>query len=70
MPSFLITYNRRSGVVSVREFADPIEAAVERVNRALESTDTDTEIVTVSSASLESVKQSHSRYFMREQAVS
>ncbi|GHH76007.1 hypothetical protein [Promicromonospora soli] len=69
--SFVIEYDRRTGAVRVEEFTG------ERANRAgvlrrleLERarTDKNIEIVSLVSDSLETIRSTHSRYFMAELA--
>lgn len=66
MVGIVIAYHRRTGEVDVTEFAEPSghrEAMRERLRREAASHDPDLEIVSLVSDSLETVKQTHSRYF-------
>ncbi|RMB56382.1 hypothetical protein D9543_11300 [Corynebacterium macginleyi] len=63
MSAFLIEYHRKKGTVRCEEFGSLSEATRERLRLDHFNTDPDIEIVAVASASEESLRQSHSRYF-------
>lgn len=66
MTGFVITYHRRTGDVDVTSFPEPDghrKAMRERLRREAEGLDPDVEIVSLISDSLETVKQTHRRYF-------
>ncbi len=66
MTAFLITYHRRTGAVNVTEYQGSDgrrQAMRERFRLEAERVDPDIEIVSLNSDSLETVKQTHSRYF-------
>lgn len=69
MKSYVIEYDRRSGTVVVEEFLDRMEATRARLDRTRARASRDIEVVTVNSRSEESLRRSHSRYFMRETAL-
>ncbi|AKK06770.1 hypothetical protein CMUST_12320 [Corynebacterium mustelae] len=69
MISFLIEYNRKTGFVDVVEYSDPRLAFQERFRRTESRPSRDIEVVVVQADSLEVIRESHSRYFMREVAV-
>ena len=61
---FVITYKRRSGESFIKQFSDSTQALKERLRREAAIDDPDIEIAHISAPSLESLKKSHSRYFM------
>jgi hypothetical protein len=63
MPGFVIEYNRRTHEGQVTEFPSSREATEHRLELEAERDDHDVEIAAVSSKSLETLKQTHSRYF-------
>lgn len=66
MTAFVINFNRRTGEVEVTSFAEPgghRAAILERLRREAERDDPDLEVVSLISDSLETVKQTHGRYF-------
>lgn len=69
MTSYLIEYNRRSGEVDVTPYSSAREAARDRIAKAKARTSRDIEVVAVSSPSLEALRTSHARYFMREREL-
>ena len=64
MTDFIIIYKRRSGESFIKQFSDSTQALKERLRREAAIYDPDIEIAHISSPSLESLKKSHSRYFM------
>ena len=69
MPGFLIVYNRITGEVAVTEFLSETghrEAMQARLDLEETRTDPDVEIMSIGSDSLDTVRVTHSRYFMRE----
>ena len=64
MAEFVITYKRRSAVSFIKLFSDSTQALKERLRREAAIDDPDIEIAHISAPSLESLKKSHSRYFM------
>jgi hypothetical protein len=63
----LIEYNRRTGEKKVQEFTGEsghLEAMRERFKLEANEQNPDVEIVAIGADSLESVKRSHSRYFL------
>ncbi|WP_368266257.1 hypothetical protein [Corynebacterium ulcerans] len=63
MSSFLIKYQRRSGVLDIQTFDSFVEATKMRLKLDKENHDPDLEIVAVLGESEEHVRKSHSRYF-------
>lgn len=64
MAEFVITYKRRSGESFIKQFSDSTQALKERLRREAAIDDPDFEIAHISAPYLESLKKSHSRYFM------
>ncbi|TVU86664.1 hypothetical protein FQN05_00075 [Corynebacterium aurimucosum] len=64
MTDFIITYKRRSGESFIKQFSDSTQALKERLRSEAAIDDPDIEIAHISAPSLESLKKSHSRYFM------
>ena len=64
MTDFIIIYKRRSGESFIQQFSDSTQALKERLRREAAIDDPDIEIAHISAPSLESLKKSHSRYFM------
>ena len=64
MTDFIIIYKRRSGESFIKQFSDSTQALKERLRREAAIDDPDIEIAHISAPSLESLKKSHSRYFM------
>lgn len=69
MTSFLIEYNRRSGEVNVTPYDSTKEATRARIAKTRTRTNRDIEVVAVRSPSIEALRRSHSRYFMREREL-
>lgn len=69
MTSFLIEYNRRSGEVDVTPYDSAREAARARIAKTRTRASRDIEVVAVRSPSIEDLRRSHSRYFMREREL-
>jgi hypothetical protein len=66
MSSFLVTYNRRTGDVDVREYVGErgrSEALAERVAVERTRTTHDVEVVVLSADSVEELRRTHGRYF-------
>ncbi|MBH5302078.1 hypothetical protein BRL53_05620 [Corynebacterium ulcerans] len=63
MSSFLIKYQRRSGVLDIQAFDSFVEATKMRLKLDKENDDPDLEIVAILGETEEHVQQSHSRYF-------
>ncbi|MDK6808447.1 hypothetical protein FNY86_09745 [Corynebacterium guaraldiae] len=64
MAEFVITYKRRSGESFLKQFSDSTQALKERLRLEAAIDDPDIAIAHISAPSLESLKKSHSRYFM------
>ncbi len=64
MTEFIVNYKRRSCESFIKQFSDSTEALKERLHREAAIDGPDTEIAHISAPSLESLKKSHSRYFM------
>ena len=64
MTDFIIIYKRRSGESFIKQFSDSTQALKERLRSEAAIDDPDIEIAHISAPSLESLKKSHSRYFM------
>lgn len=64
MKNFFITYRRKSGESRITQFHDSVQTSRERLRLEAEISDPDIEIAHISARSLESLKKSHSRYFM------
>ncbi|WP_257182695.1 hypothetical protein [Corynebacterium cystitidis] len=69
MEDFLITYHRKSGEVHVRRFTNPDLALEWRIALERQHTGPHEEVALISSDSLDKLKRSHSRYFMRGKAT-
>lgn len=66
MSSFVVIYDRRNGRSSVHEYHGPDahrQAFAERLRLESENHDSEVEIVSLVSDSLDSIKRTHSRYF-------
>jgi hypothetical protein len=68
MKPYLVIYNRRSGDKTIQEFANPAAAMKERL-RLETNSDADTEIVVLSSDSIESLRITHARYFQSVRSI-
>lgn len=66
MKTFVIQYHRVDGSVTHKEFSDFAEALKLRHRLENENEDPNVEIVTLTSDSLEMLKQTHRRYFLNE----
>ncbi|WP_041181111.1 hypothetical protein [Mycobacterium canetti] len=64
---YVVEYNRRTHARRITEFATPREAMEHRLKLEAERTDSNIEIVALVSKSLETLKQTHSRYFTGEE---
>lgn len=69
MKTFVIRYRRSNGEVEITEFTDFSEALKLRHKLESENSDPDVEIVSLTSESLEMVKQTHRRYFLNENSA-
>lgn len=69
MEDFLITYHRKSGEAHVRRFTNPDLALEWRMTLEMQHTGPHEEVAYICSDSLENLKRSHSRYFMRGNAT-
>lgn len=70
MKAFLLEYRRSAGeLLSIEEFPNLVDATHERLRREDLRTDKDIEIAAIMSTDLESLKRSHSRYFMGNSKV-
>lgn len=63
MTAYLIKYQRRTGVMDLKQFDSLRDATRERLKLDRLNTDPDLEIVAVASASEAHLRVSHSRYF-------
>jgi hypothetical protein len=63
MPGYVIEYNRKTRERRITEFDTPHEAMEYRLKLEAERGDMDVEIVALVSKSLDTLKQTHSRYF-------
>lgn len=73
MSGFLIEYNRRSSDWRLTEYtgeAGPRNAMINRLRLERERTDGDWEIAALASDSLDSLQETHSRYFRGEELAS
>ncbi|MGV0081490.1 hypothetical protein ACRUZW_16275 [Mycobacterium colombiense] len=66
MPGYVIEYNRRTHARCVTEFPTGSEAMEHRLKLEAERTDKDIEIVALVSKSVDTLKQTHQRYFTGE----
>lgn len=64
MADFIITYRRSSGESVIEQFSDPAQALKERLRREAAIDDPNVEIAHISAPSPDSLRKSHSRYFM------
>lgn len=64
MADFIIMYRRSSGESVIKQFSDSAQALKERLRREAAIDDPNVEIAHISAPSLESLRKSHSRYFM------
>lgn len=72
MPAFVIEYNRRTGAHRVTPFNGRNghrSAFQERLRLERDRVDPDMEIISLIGDSLDTIKQTHSRYFMTDRAV-
>jgi hypothetical protein len=60
---YVIEYNRHRHARRITEFVTPREAMEYRLKREAERTDRNVEIAALVSKSLDTLKQTHSRYF-------
>ncbi|SEH74253.1 hypothetical protein SAMN04489835_3538 [Mycolicibacterium rutilum] len=67
MPGFVIEFNRHTGVRRVTEFATAREAMERRLQLEADRTDDNVEIVALISDSVDTLHQTHSRYFTGEE---
>ena len=67
MLGFVIEFNRHTGVRRVTEFATARGAMEHRLKLEAERTNSDVEIVALISDSLDTLHQTHSRYFTGEE---
>lgn len=67
MKEFLIVFDRQSGESIVTPFSTGSEAMQARYAKELETDDPNVEIVVVGARSLSELKQTHSRYFSRDE---
>jgi hypothetical protein len=65
MAGFVIEYNRHTGASQVTEFATARQAMEYRLELEATRTDRNVEIAALSSGSLDTLKQTHSRYFQQ-----
>lgn len=70
MPGYVIQYNRKTGRSQVTPFESPEghrQAVAERLRlEKIADRDSDVEIVALMADSLNSLRRTHSRYFLRE----
>lgn len=70
MPGYVIQYNRKTGTSTVTAFESPEghhEAVTERLRlEGISDRNPDVEIVALMADSLESIRRTHSRYFLHE----
>lgn len=66
MKTFVIRYRRTTGEVECTEFVDFAEALRLRHQLEDENSDPDVEIVSLTSESLDMLKQTHRRYFLND----
>ncbi|MFF3066557.1 hypothetical protein ACFVQ3_18610 [Oerskovia sp. NPDC057915] len=69
MPNFVIEFNRKTRDRKVSEFPGAREAMERRLELETERTDSDVEIVALSSDSLETLTFTHSRYFTGNELI-
>ncbi len=67
MPGYVIEYNRRTNERRITEFPTGGEAMEYRLKLDAERTDRNIEIAALVSSSLETLEQTHSRYFSGEE---
>lgn len=67
MPGFVVEYNRRTYERRITEFATSREAMEHRLKLEKERTDKNVEIAALTSKSLDTIKQTHSRYFRSDE---
>ncbi|OBG89400.1 hypothetical protein A5699_14150 [Mycobacterium sp. E802] len=63
MPAFVIEFNRRTRTRRVHQFESSREAMAYRLQLERERQDHDIEIAALTSASIDSLQRTHSRYF-------
>lgn len=63
MAGYVVEYNRRTHERRITEFVTPREAMEYRLKLEAERTDKNVEIAALVSKSLDTLKQTHSRYF-------
>lgn len=69
MPGYVIEYNRRTRTRRITEFPSLHRAVEHRLALEAGRADLDIEIAAVSSKSLETLRQTHSRYFVDKKAA-
>nr|WP_232065420.1 hypothetical protein [Mycobacterium shinjukuense] len=63
MAGYVVEYDRRTHARRITEFATPRAAMEHRLKLEAERTDRNVEVVALVSTSLDTLKQTHSRYF-------
>ncbi|BCF84502.1 hypothetical protein RQCS_40470 [Rhodococcus qingshengii] len=63
MPNYVIEFNRKTRDRRVTEFDDAREAMLRRLKLESDRTDSNVEIVALTSDSLEALMSTHARYF-------
>jgi hypothetical protein len=72
MPGFVVEYNRKSSEWKVTEFPGELghrDALLKRIELENERTDTDWEIASLNSDSLDTIKRTHARYFKGQELL-
>lgn len=67
MPGFLVTYNRKTGRSVVFEYPDSADAMRERARLDMENHQADVENVVLVADTLDDIRVTHSRYFLRHE---
>ncbi|MDK6493957.1 MULTISPECIES: hypothetical protein [Corynebacterium] len=63
MKHFLMVFNRKTGALRMKEYADVRDAILQRLEEEQANDNPDVEIVVIGAPSLEDLKVTHSRYF-------
>ena len=67
MKHFLMVFNRKTGQLRMKEYADVRDAILQRLEEEQTNDSPDVEIVVIGAPSLEDLKVTHSRYFEVEE---
>ncbi|EFK55656.1 hypothetical protein KBP53_09595 [Corynebacterium genitalium ATCC 33030] len=69
MIAYLIEYHRPTGRLNLTPYEDAHEASRECIRLETERTDPDLELVVIRSDNIETLRSTHARFFMGEDAI-